>query len=115
MLSHMDEVLGTRYCEPTAMKANMIMTKAMQLIMKGTFNRAEVQPRRMFNLDQLVEHLPRADILQLQPHRQAAGCTRSTFQPRVIDYQHAAAAASMAAASNSTSTASDSTPASDYT
>ena len=40
MLSHMHEVLGTRYCEPTAMKANMIMTKAMQLIMKGTFNRA---------------------------------------------------------------------------
>ena len=38
MLSHMHEVLGTRYCEPTAMK--VIMTRAMQLIMKGTFNRA---------------------------------------------------------------------------
>ena len=42
MLSHMDEVLGTRYCEPTAMKASMIMTRAMQLIMKGTFNRADL-------------------------------------------------------------------------
>ena len=45
MLSHMDEVLGTRYCEPTAMKANMIMTRAMQLIMKGTFNRADLAGR----------------------------------------------------------------------
>ena len=43
MLSHMHEVLGTRYCEPTAMK--VIMTRAMQLIMKGTFNRADLAGR----------------------------------------------------------------------
>ena len=46
MLSHMDEVLGTRYCETTAMKASMIMTRAMQLIMKGTFNRAALLGER---------------------------------------------------------------------
>ena len=42
MLSHMHEVLDTRYCEPTAMNANMIMTRAMQLMIKGTFNRADL-------------------------------------------------------------------------
>ncbi len=70
MLSHMDEVLGTRYCELTAMKANMMMTRAMQLIMKGTFNHANLAGRgctgtRWQMLDELVLHcllraLPRA-------------------------------------------------------
>ena len=76
MLSHMDEVLGTRYCEPTAMKANMIMTRAMQLIMKGTFNRADLAGRgrtgtRWQMLDELVESCSAEDVGKLQDARGA--------------------------------------------
>ena len=74
MLSHMDEVLGTRYCEPTAMKANMIMTKAMQLIMKGTFNRADLAGStgtRWQMLDELVESCSAEDVGKLQDARGA--------------------------------------------
>ena len=65
MLSHMHEVLGTRYCEPTAMK--VIMTRAMQLIMKGTFNRADLAGRgrtgtRWQMLDELVESCSAKDV-----------------------------------------------------
>ena len=51
MLSHMDEVLGTRYCETTAMKASMIMTRAM--------------------LDELVESCSAEDVGKLQDARGA--------------------------------------------
>ena len=74
MLSHMDEVLGTRYCEPTAMKANMIMTRAMQLIMKGTFNRADLAGStgtRWQMLDELVESCNAEDVGKLQDARGA--------------------------------------------
>ena len=76
MLSHMDEVLGTRYCGPTAMKANMIMTRAMQLIMKGTFNRADLAGRgrtgtRWQMLDELVESCSAEDVGKLQDARGA--------------------------------------------
>ena len=74
MLSHMDEVLGTRYCEPTAMKANMIMTRAMQLIMKGTFNRADLAGStgtRWQMLDELVESCSAEDVGKLQDARGA--------------------------------------------
>ena len=62
MLSHMDEVLGTRYCEPTAMKANMIMTRVMQLILAGT---------RWQMLDELVESCSAEDVGKLQDARGA--------------------------------------------
>ena len=74
MLSHMDEVLGTRYCEPTAMKANMIMMRAMQLIMKGTFNRADLAGStgtRWQMLDELVESCSAEDVGKLQDARGA--------------------------------------------
>ena len=74
MLSHMHEVLGTRYCEPTAMK--VIMTRAMQLIMKGTFNRADLAGRgrtgtRWQMLDELVESCSAEDVGTLQDARGA--------------------------------------------
>ena len=74
MLSHMHEVLGTRYCEPTAMK--VIMTRAMQLIMKGTFNRADLAGRgrtgtRWQMLDELVESCSAEDVGKLQDARGA--------------------------------------------
>ena len=76
MLSHMDEVLGTRYCETTAMKANMIMTRAMQLMMKGTFNRADLAGRgrtgtRWQMLDELVESCSAEDVGKLKGARSA--------------------------------------------
>ena len=74
MLSHMHEVLGTRYCEPTAMK--VIMTRAMQLIMKGTFNRTHLAGRgrtgtRWQMLDELVESCSAEDVGKLQDARGA--------------------------------------------
>ena len=76
MLSHMHEVLGTRYCEPTAMNANMIMTRAMQLMMKGTFNRADLAGRgrtgtRWQMLDELVESCSAEDVGKLKGARRA--------------------------------------------
>ena len=74
MLSHMHEVLGTRYCEPTAMK--VIMTRAMQLIMKGTFNRADLAGRgrtgtRWQMLDEQFESCSAEDVGKLQDARGA--------------------------------------------
>ena len=63
-MTEIDELLGTRYCEPTKMKPkerrNQVLMNALQYNVQGTFNCAEDDERgqtdtRWQTVDELVE------------------------------------------------------------
>ena len=72
-MTEIDEVLGTRYCEPTTMepkeRRNQVLMNTLQYNVQGTFNCAEDDERghidtRWQTLDELVE----------------SGCSKAEFE-----------------------------------